>query len=1131
MNQNGSHHSWQLKTHLQQSFFEKKKTDFERFSRSMGLDLISLVLSVLLGLYLNSSVLNIVLRDFFNIQLDRAFCLVLAGISLWLWYQNSSFVFQKFTLFWLKFQGVYQLACQILQQFLPRIFLMGLFLRGLIFLGFHYPLYSREPQEMIQNLTNWVLFLIFIGWIIHHVNYMSYGHSQAEDSNPLELKQNLPPGENDTSQPQEKLYQALLSAPYPMMLHTKDGEVIEINQSWAEITGYTVAQLPTISAWSERLTNPEPLPSTKNLVGGSRLPERRRDYLITNHQGYLRIWEWSSLTFGQLTDGKTLLLSTIVDITEDQPTQTFIQQSQQSNEQLQLSLLQWTAELTQANDGLQEELQRRQQMTSELYQVSERLKQLLRSSPAVIFSCQPQPHYQITFISDNVYTLLGYEVTTFLKEENIWHDYVPEEEKSQWQDAFIQVLTTGTYIHEARFLHAQGHWRWLRLEMRLIKDGRGNPLEIVGYFVDITDRKEAEMQLLTTQNRLKTVIETVGNGIMLSDEQGNFYLFNPQMTEITGYTLEEAQSHSDFLALLYPTPEGYQKAQDRLKKVIATGSIFNLETTIQAKNGQLKTLLLSTVMMQDQQHRLFLSTFQDITPLKRAEKALCQLIVQEHLIWEITHQIRQSLNLDDILNATVKEVQQLLECDQVLIYRIFPDRRGKIIAETEPDESLKFLRNRQSETPLIPLECYENFNQGRMRVINDINHDPIHSGMLKVLKYWGICSAIMVPLFEQNQLWGLLMICQNHGLRHWLQWEATLLRQISEQVGIALQQSQLYQQTQYQARRAQTLNHVIQFIRQSLDLDTIFSTAVAEIVTLLRVDRACILQHLPQEEQWKEVASYSYDRNTTPAILSPIQQLNHLETEDLTVPNSQEIQHLTGISGTWLPIPLRVGSQVWGCLGLLKHQHLRGWKESEIELTCAIADQLAIAIQQSELYQELQVANQQLKRQATVDGLTQVANRRRFDEYLEQEWQRLQREQGSLALIMCDIDYFKQYNDYYGHPAGDSCLKQVAQAIENTLRRPADLVARYGGEEFAIILPNTNQDGAIHVAQHIQAAVLQLEIPHDKSTISQWLTLSLGVACTLPSPLTSFSVLIEAADQVLYQAKQQGRARYCVQPV
>lgn len=758
----------------------------------------------------------------------------------------------------------------------------------------------------------------------------------------------------------------------------------------------------------------------------------------------------------------------------------------------------------------------------------QQVNKLLHNSPVVIFSCQPQPNYQITFISDNVKILLGYDVVQLLREKDIWHTYVPASDQDQWQNAFGQLLAKESHIHEARFVHANGNLCWLRVEMRLIKDKAKNVSEIVGYFVDITDRKEGEIQLLTTENRLKTVIETVGSGITLSDHKGNFYIFNSKMTEITGYSLEDAQSHQDFLALLYPSSESYSQAQSRLKQVALTGSIFNAETTIPTKKGELKTLLLSTVMMEDQENPLFLSTYQDITPLKRAEKTLCQLIVQEHLIWEITHKIRQSLNLDDILNTTVMEVQQLLECDQVFIYRIFPDYRCKIIAETNPE---KLLKTKQSETPLIPVECYEKFSQGRLRVINNINHDPIHPEMFEFLKYWDIDSAIMVPLFERNHLWGLLIVNQNQGLRRWLKWEANLLRQISEQVGIAIQQSQLYQETQDQARRAQILNQVIQVIRQSLDLDTIFSMAITEIINLFYLERACILRYIPETKQWQEVASCSYHGDINSPILSEIQQLYCLEIDDFDLPNCEEIQCLTGILGSWLPIPLRVGSEIWGCLALLKHQDAMGWKESEIELTCAIADQLVIAIQQSELYQELQVANQQLLRLATIDGLTQVANRRRFDQYLEQEWQGLQAEKGYLALILCDIDYFKQYNDYYGHLAGDSCLKKVAQALEEILHNSADLLARYGGEEFAIILPNTTRDEAINLAQQIQNAIAHLQLPHADSRVSQWLSLSLGVACTIPSSLVPSSSLIAAADLALYDAKQQGRARYCVQEV
>lgn len=170
----------------------------------------------------------------------------------------------------------------------------------------------------------------------------------------------------------------------------------------------------------------------------------------------------------------------------------------------------------------------------------------------------------------------------------------------------------------------------------------------------------------------------------------------------------------------------------------------------------------------------------------------------------------------------------------------------------------------------------------------------------------------------------------------------------------------------------------------------------------------------------------------------------------------------------------------------------------------------------------LEQANQELRRLANMDGLTGIANRRRFDEYLEQEWYRLAREQEDLSLILCDIDYFKNYNDHYGHQAGDDCLKEVAQAIRSTIQRPADLVARYGGEEFAIILPNTPPEGAIHIAESIRLNVKRLKIDHASSKIG-CLTLSLGVGSQVPSRQSQSSFLITIADKALYTAKDRGR--------
>jgi diguanylate cyclase (GGDEF)-like protein len=191
-----------------------------------------------------------------------------------------------------------------------------------------------------------------------------------------------------------------------------------------------------------------------------------------------------------------------------------------------------------------------------------------------------------------------------------------------------------------------------------------------------------------------------------------------------------------------------------------------------------------------------------------------------------------------------------------------------------------------------------------------------------------------------------------------------------------------------------------------------------------------------------------------------------------------------------------------------------------------LQQQQQLIVQNNQLRQTeiaLQQANLELERIANTDCLTQLANRRCFDTVLKQEWQRLRREQQPLSLVLCDIDYFKNYNDRYGHPTGDACLRQVAQVISDCIKRPADIVARYGGEEFAIILPNTNQEGAIAVVEFIRLTLQSLQIPHAASAIAAYITVSAGIACLVPALNSSYQQLIAAADIALYRAKAAGR--------
>lgn len=169
-----------------------------------------------------------------------------------------------------------------------------------------------------------------------------------------------------------------------------------------------------------------------------------------------------------------------------------------------------------------------------------------------------------------------------------------------------------------------------------------------------------------------------------------------------------------------------------------------------------------------------------------------------------------------------------------------------------------------------------------------------------------------------------------------------------------------------------------------------------------------------------------------------------------------------------------------------------------------------------------------LESHAWLDGLTNIPNRRRFDDALQSEWSRASRNGEPISIVMVDVDYFKQYNDHYGHGSGDVCLKKVAQALTTSISRPTDLAARYGGEEFVVLLPNTDAKGAHAIAEKIRAGVESVKIPHEYSSASQWVTVSAGVSTMMPSTENSATLLLKSADSTLYEAKSIGRNRVCV---
>jgi len=178
---------------------------------------------------------------------------------------------------------------------------------------------------------------------------------------------------------------------------------------------------------------------------------------------------------------------------------------------------------------------------------------------------------------------------------------------------------------------------------------------------------------------------------------------------------------------------------------------------------------------------------------------------------------------------------------------------------------------------------------------------------------------------------------------------------------------------------------------------------------------------------------------------------------------------------------------------------------------------------------KLEESNKLLQKISTEDGLTLIPNRRFFDNFLHNEWKRATRNKYPISLVMIDIDFFKSYNDTYGHQLGDECLKKVAKAIKGALNRPTDIVSRYGGEEFVVVLPDTEERGALKISEEIRNKIEMLEIKHSGNKVSSYVTASLGVETMIPNEkLKDLKLLIERADKALYEAKNQGRNRIVV---
>ena len=553
------------------------------------------------------------------------------------------------------------------------------------------------------------------------------------------------------------------------------------------------------------------------------------------------------------------------------------------------------------------------------------------------------------------------------------------------------------------------------------------------------------------------------------------------------------------------------------------------------------------------------------TQVQEKTDRLEKIYAQQKAIYRVLSKIRASLDLETIFQTTTKETCRLLGAERVSVYRFNEDWGGEFVGDFEFAEvgweELEFTYKNT-----IWNDCYLQKHQGgrysnnETLVVTDIYQAGLSQCHIEILEQFHIRAYATAPIFIKQKLWGILAAYQHSKPREWETTEVNFLTQIAVQLGFAVQQAEQLAAVEQTAKdlRAASQQQMILFnliseIRESLDLDTLFKTTAKEVRKALESDRVGIFRFYPD-------SNYCYGEFVSESVLPIYDSALSIKVNDYCFGEQYAIHYqqgrmqvLTDIYNAGLKdchiqvleqfqikaqiiMPLMMGAKLWGLLCIHQCDNSREWTPTEIGFVKQLAAQFSVALEHSHLLAQtrsqtdelgktldaLQEANFKLERLARLDGLTQVPNRRYFDEFLDQEWRRMERQKQFLSLIMFDVDYFKLYNDVYGHQEGDKCLMKIAHTAQGALKCPSDLLARYGGEEFAVILSNTDQNGACEIAAQIQSAIKALGIPHPSGK-GQIVTISLGVATQVPSLDRTLHAFIGQADRALYQAKEQGR--------
>jgi PAS domain S-box-containing protein len=423
-----------------------------------------------------------------------------------------------------------------------------------------------------------------------------------------------------------------------------------------------------------------------------------------------------------------------------------------------------------------------------------RERAIAASSNGIVITDATQPNNPMIYVNPSFERITGYSAA-----EVLGHDcrFLQGGDRNQ-----IGLLDLRRAIEQQKECHAvllnyrkDGTPFWNDLYIAPVFNEHGDLTNYIGIQTDITDQVKSTQRLLESEERLRTVLTSIKEGITFSDDSGYFSIFNAGMENLTGYTISEANASPDFTTFLYPDPDEHGKALQRLQHLQETGTTITVETRIQHRDGIFKDVLVSTRMMSYKGKRMYLSSYYDISDRKKVETQLRYQNERERLLNAILLKIQRELNLDQVLSITVQEAQALLRIDRVVIYQFQEDWSGKFVVEAVNNPELSILGKTISDS------CFnqDNIHRYQNRAISSITDvdtadlTPCHKELLQSFQ---VKANIVAAISFGDTLWGLLIAHQCFAPRQWEEFEIDLLRQLANHVAIAIQQVRLFERVQ-----------------------------------------------------------------------------------------------------------------------------------------------------------------------------------------------------------------------------------------------------------------------------------------------------------------------------------------------